>query len=62
MLADEPIEIPAIEETAAVLAEPIAEAADECSVDAAAEVHVDDNQVTETDDEAAPVDEADAFA
>ena len=60
-LADEPIEIPAIEEVAAVLAAPIAEAADQCSVDSAAEAQVVADQVTEIHDEAARVDEADAF-
>jgi hypothetical protein len=61
-LADEPIEIPAIEEeeVAVVLAAPIEEAADHCSVDSVAEEHVVPNQMTEIQDQAAPVDEADA--
>ena len=61
-VADEPIEIPAIEEVAAVLAAPIAEAADQCSVDSAAEAHAVANQVAEIHDQAARVDEAVAFA
>jgi hypothetical protein len=50
VLADEPIEIPAIEEPAAVLADPIAEAADQCSVEATAEAHLVADQVTEIHD------------
>jgi hypothetical protein len=61
-LADEPIEAPAIEEAAAVLAAPIAEAADQCSVDSAAAADVVADQVTEIHDAAAQVDEADALA
>ena len=49
-LADEPIERSAIEEAAAVLAAPIAEAADQCSVDSATEAHSAANQVTEIHD------------
>jgi hypothetical protein len=60
-LADEPIEIPAIEEAAAVLAAPIAEAADQGSVDSAAEPNLVADQVTETHDETARVDGADAL-
>jgi hypothetical protein len=58
-LPDEPIELPAIEEQASVLAEPIAEAADQCSVEAAAEAHVVANQVSEIHEQDARVDEAD---
>jgi hypothetical protein len=61
VLTDEPIEIPAIEEPAAVLAEPIAEAADLCSDEAAAEAHTVANEVTEIHDQAAQVDEAASF-
>jgi hypothetical protein len=62
VLADEPIESPAIGEPAVVLAEPIAEVADLCSVEAAAEANVVADQVTESHDEAAPVDEAAGLA
>ena len=60
--ADEQIELPAIEEPAAVLAESVAEAADQCSVEEAAETLVVADQVTETHDQPAPLDEADALA
>jgi hypothetical protein len=58
--ADEPMEIPAIEDAAVMLAAPIAEATDECSADSAAEAHVVADQVTQIHDQAARVDEADA--
>ena len=61
-VADEPIEIMAIEEVADVLAAPIAEAADLSSVDSAAEAHAVADQVAEIHDQDARVDEAVAIA
>jgi hypothetical protein len=49
-LTDEPIEIPATEGEAAVLAEPIAEVAELCSVAADTEAHVISDEVTEIHD------------
>jgi hypothetical protein len=48
VLAHESIEIPAIEEPAAVLEEPMAESADQCSVEATAEGDLVANEVAES--------------